>query len=116
MVLPSIIPSEKHPAVQLKAILNFIEPYKSFIYKKARWADSETKTEIEMLIEPRATGRVICSGCGKASPGYDHLPTRRIEFVPLWQIAVYFMYAMRRVDCPTCGVKVEHVPRCDGKN
>ena len=40
---------------------------------------------------------------------YDHLPTRRFEFVPLWQIAVYFMYAMRRVDCPTCGVKVEHV-------
>ena len=109
MVLPSIIPSEKHPAVQLKAILNFIEPYKSFIYKKARWADSETKTEIEILIEPRATGRVICSGCGKASPGYDCLPTQRFKFVPLWQITVYFMYAMRRVDCPTCGVKVEHV-------
>ena len=82
---------------------------KSFVYKKARWADSETKTEIEILIEPRANGRGICSGCGKAAPGYDHLPTRRFEFVPLWQIAVYFMYAMRRVDCPTCGVKEEHV-------
>ena len=23
---------------------------------------------------------------------------------------------MRRVDCPRCGVKVELVPRCDGKN
>jgi len=116
MVFPSIIPSEKHPAVQLKTILNFVEPYKSFVYKKARWADSETKTEIEILIEPRANGRGICSGCGKAAPGYDHLPTRRFEFVPLWQIAVYFMYAMRRVDCPTCGVKVVQVPWCDGKN
>jgi transposase len=29
---------------------------------------------------------------------------------------VYFVYAMRRVDCPTCGVTVERVPWCDGKN
>ena len=36
--------------------------------------------------------------------------------MPLWQIAVYFVYAMRRVECPTCGVKVEQVPWCDGKN
>jgi transposase len=34
----------------------------------------------------------------------------------LWGIAVYFVYAMRRVECPTCGVKVEQVPWCDGKN
>ena len=51
MVLPSIIHPEKHPAVQLKTILNFVEPYKSFVYKKARWADSETKTKIEILIK-----------------------------------------------------------------
>ncbi len=44
------------------------------------------------------------------------MPERRFEFVPLWQIAVYFVYAMRRVDCPTCGVTVEKVPWCDGKN
>ena len=49
-------------------------------------------------------------------PGYDRLPARRFEFVPLWGIAVFFVYAMRRVDCPGCGVKVEKVPWCDGKN
>ncbi len=81
--------------MQLKTILNFVEPYKSFVYTKARWADSETKTEIEILIEPRATGRAICSGCGKRAFGYDRLAERRFEFVPLWQIAVYFVYAMR---------------------
>jgi len=102
--------------VQLKTILNFVEPYKSFVYKKVRWADPETKTEIEVLIEPRANSRGICSGCGCRAPGYDHLAERRFEFVPLWQIAVYFVYIMRRVDCPNCGVKVEQVPWCDGKN
>jgi transposase len=103
-------------AVQLKTILNFVEPYKSFVYKNVRWANPETKTEIEVLIEPRANSRGICSDCGCRAPGYDRLAERRFEFVPLWQIAVYFVYAMRRVDCPKCGVKVEQVPWCDGKN
>ena len=34
---------------------------------------------------------------------------RRFQFVPLWGIAVFFVYAMRRVDCISCGVKVETV-------
>ena len=28
---------------------------------------------------------------------------------------MYFVYAMRRVDCPTCGVTVERVPWAEGK-
>lgn len=35
--------------------------------------------------------------------------------MPLWAIAAYFGYAMRRVDCPRCGVTVELVPRAEGK-
>jgi len=116
MVLQGIIPPEKPTAVQLKTILNSLEPHKSFVYKKVRWADPKTKTAVEILIEPRANGRAICSGCGRAAPGYDRLSPRRFEFVPLWQIAVYFVYAMRRVDCPTCDVRVEQVPWCDGKH
>jgi len=109
-------PSGEPRAVQLKSILNCVEPYKSFVYKKARWEDPRTKTTIEILIEPRANGRPICSGCGQQAPGYDRLAERRFEFVPLWQIAVFFVYAMRRVECLRCGVKVEQVPWCDGKN
>lgn len=100
--------------MQLKTILNSVERHKSFVYKKAYWIDG--KTAIEILIEPRANGQAICSGCGKQAPGYDRLSERRFEFVPLWQIAVYLVYAMRRVDCSNCGVKVEKVPWCDGKN
>ena len=36
--------------------------------------------------------------------------------MPLWGILVFFVYAMRRVDCPTCGVKVERVPWAEGKS
>jgi transposase len=100
--------------VQLKTILNSVEKHKSFVYQEARWTDA--KTEIEIPIEPRANSRAICSSCGQVASGYDRLPERRFEYVPLWQIAVYFVYAMRRVDCSTCGVKVEQVPWCDGKH
>ena len=102
--------------MQLKTILNHVQRHKSFVYQEARWANPETKTEIEIPIEPRSNGRPICSGCNCQARGYDRLPARRFEFVPLWQIAVYFVYAMRRVDCPTCGVRVEKVPWCDGKH
>jgi transposase len=102
--------------MQLKTILNHVQRHKSFVYQEARWADPMTKTEIEISIEPRSNSHAICSGCGQSAPGYDRRPPRRFQFVPLWQIAVYLVYAMRRVECPRCGVTVEQVPWCDGKN
>jgi transposase len=102
--------------MQLKTILNRVEHFKSFVYGKAGWAEDAVRPTIEVSIEARQNGRPICSGCGEVRPGYDRLPARRFEFVPLWGIAVFFVYAMRRVDCPECGVKVEKVPWCDGKN
>jgi len=102
--------------MQLKSILNRVAPHKSFVYGKPRWDEAAERMTIEVPIEPRANGRPICSGCGHARPGYDRLPTRRFEFVPLWQIAVVFVYAMRRVECPTCGIVVERVPWGDGKH
>src|SRR3990170_1526680 len=116
MLLQDTIPAEQPTAVQLKTILNHVERHKSFVYQEARWADPQAKTAIEIPIEPRLNGRAICSGCGVAAPGYDRLAERRFEYVPLWQIAGCFVYAVRRVDCPTRGGKGGQVPWCDGKN
>jgi transposase len=102
--------------MQLKTILNRIEPCKSFVYGKSRFVEGAPRPTIEIEVRARRNGRPICSGCGQLRPGYDRLPARRFEYVPLWGIAVTFVYAMRRVDCPACGVKVERVPWCDGKN
>jgi len=102
--------------MQLTTILNRVEYFKSFVYGKTRWVDDADRPTLEVQIEARRNGRPICSSCDRPAPGYDRLPKRRFEFVPLWGIAVYFIYAMRRVECPTCGVKVERVPWCDGKN
>ena len=41
---------------------------------------------------------------------------RRFDFVSLWMVLVVLVYTMRRVNCASCGVKVERVPWCEGKN
>jgi transposase len=101
----------------LQTILNRVQRHKSFVYEKAVLVEEKAGLALEVKIKPRGKSRAICSGCGKARPGYDREPTqRRFEFVPLWGIAVFFLYTMRRVDCPSCGVKVEKVPWAEGKH
>jgi len=102
--------------MQLKTILNRVQKFKSFVYKNVVWLNSGENPEIMIEVAPRANGKPICSGCELPGPGYDTLPPRLFEFVPLWGIVVFFAYAMRRVDCPRCGVTVEKVPWADGKN
>lgn len=101
--------------MQLQTILNRVQRHKSFVYRQARFRDSDNGPTLDVTVQPRANGRPICSGCGQHRPGYDRLPARRFQFVPLWGIAVFFVYALRRVDCPRCGVKVERVPWATGK-
>jgi transposase len=103
--------------MHLKTILNRVHPLKSFVYDHATMSDSADGLTIEVRIEPRANSRPTCSGCGHKRPGYDRQPEpRRFQFVPLWGIAVVFLYAMRRVDCPKCGVTVERAPWAEGKS
>lgn len=103
--------------MQLKTILNRVTNYKSFVVEKVNFTENSEQLALEVSMRPRANGRPICSGCGKVRPGYDRAEEpRRFEFVPLWMIPVVFVYCMRRVDCPTCGVKVERVPWAKGKS
>jgi transposase len=99
----------------LKTILNRVAPQKSFVYGKTTLVEEGDQLALEVEIKPRRNSRPICSVCHRTRPGYDRLPARRFEFVPLWQIAVFFIYSMRRVDCPNCGVVVEEVPWAEGK-
>jgi len=95
----------------VKTVLNRVHKVKGFVYEKARFNGDR----IEVEIRPRQGSRPICSGCSRRGPGYDTLAPRRFTFVPLWAIAVYLIYAKRRVDCPRCGVTVEQVPWAEGK-
>lgn len=100
----------------MKTILNRVQKFKSFVYGRV-WSE-EIGGVRALLVEvfPRRNSRPVCSGCGRRGPGYDTLETRLFEFVPLWNIPVFFVYLMRRVDCGRCGVRVESVPWADGKS
>lgn len=101
--------------MQLKILLNSVEKHKGFVYKSIDWGSFGGRRCIDVEVRPRAGSKAICSGCGERHAGYDRLPERRFWYVPLWGIAVFFLYAMRRVNCPNCGIVVEHVPWGDGK-
>ncbi len=58
----------------LQTILNRVQRHKSFVYKKAALVEEKAEPILEVEIEPRSNGRPICSGCGKARPGYDREP------------------------------------------
>ena len=102
--------------MQLKTILNRVQKFKSFVYGTICWVEDAKEPTIEAELCPRANSRPICSGCGCKRPGYDRLPIRRFEFIPMWGIKVFFLYAPRRVDCPTCGIRVERMPWSEGKH
>ena len=101
--------------MQLKTILNRVQKHSSFVYADARFVESAA-VEFEIDIRSRVGSRATCSGCGRRGATYDTLSPRRFQFVPFWGILVFFVYAMRRVDCERCGVKVEQVPWAKGKS
>jgi len=102
--------------MQLKTILNRIQKFNCFVYGSIRWVEDAKEPTIEADLRPRANSRPICSECGRKRPGYDRLPTRSFEFVPMWGIKVFFRYAPRRVNCPICGIRVERMPWSEGKH
>ena len=96
--------------MRLLTILHRVYAHKGFVYEQPEFfgygdpgADPAARRESADLL-------------GLRRAGYDRQPEeRQFQFVPLWGMAVFFAYRMRRVDCPQCGVVVERVPWARGK-
>lgn len=101
----------------VKTILNRVQKQRGFVYGKTKLiSNRDGSLALHVNLEPHKGSNPICSGCLKKRRTYDHLPTRWFAFVPLWAIAVFFVYAPRRADCKRCGIKVELLPWADGKS
>ena len=98
----------------LTRLLNACHHFPGFVYTAAKL--NETTKTIEIDVRPRKGSRGCCSVCNEPAPGYDQLPERRFEFIPIWGFAVVLLYSMRRLACEGCGVKVEQVPWGMGKH
>ena len=103
--------------MQVETILNFVTDYKSFVFSNVYFDTNENESpRLIAEIVPRKNSPGICPECKRRCPTYDTGDTPRFfEFVPLWNIAIFFAYPMRRVSCPEHGVVTEEVPWCEGK-
>jgi transposase len=109
--------NDNSPATQLtvKTLLNHVQRFAGFVYRSVALCGKDRGLRIEVQVEPHAGMHRRCGECREPCPGYDTLDEREWQFVPFWGIPVWFLYAPRRVQCPTHGVVVEHMPWSDGK-
>ena len=100
--------------MRLICLLNQCQHFPGFVYQKARLCPHSLSIEID--VRPRRGSKPVCSICHQRGTAYDLLSLRRFEFIPIWGFAVLLLYHMRRVDCSTCGVRVEELPWAIGKH
>ena len=100
--------------MRLICLLNQCQHFPGFVYQKARLCPHSLSIEID--VRPRRGSKPVCSICHQRGTAYDLLSLRRFEFIPIWGFAVLLLYQMRRVDCSTCGVRVEELPWAIGKH
>jgi len=94
----------------LKTLLNKVERFKSFVYKKVYLEEIDGEEAVVVEIRPRKNTRPICRVCMKPCGTHTTERPRRFEFVPFWKWKVYFEYAPRRADCAMDGALVEWMP------
>lgn len=99
----------------IKTILNKVEKFKSFVYRKITMETIAGTDALVVEVKPRGNSKGICSQCRKRRSTYDRQSARLFEYVPLWGIPVYFRYAPRRTDCRKDGALVEVMPWAEGK-
>ena len=102
--------------MQLKTILNRVQKFKRFVFGDVTWREDTAEPALQVAVHPRRNSWAMCSICRRDCAGYDTQPERYYEFVPMWGFKVFLLYSPRRVNCPDCGVRVEHVPWSAGKN
>ena len=100
----------------LKTLLNYCLKYSSFVYTQIKLIVADNNPQVIVLIKSRKNGNKICSKCKRISSGYDRLPSRLFQFIPIWGIPVFFEYARRRVNCPIHGIVAEYIPWAEGKS
>ena len=93
-----------------------MQKFQSFVYGTVHRVKGTALPILEVETQPRTNSRPICSICRCQRPEYCKLPERRFEFIPTWGNKLFFVYAPRRVNCPSCGIRVEKMPWVTGKH
>jgi transposase len=100
----------------LKTLLNKIEKYSSFVYKKVHFDVIILQEVLIIEINSRIGSRGRCPECNRRCPTYDTSRKPRLfSYVPIWGFPVYFSYKPRRISCSEHDILTEYIPWSDGK-
>ena len=100
----------------LKTLLNKIEKYSSFVYKKDHFDIINFQEILIIEINSRVGSRGRCPECNRRCPTYDTSRKPRLfSYVPIWGFPVYFSYKPRRISCYEHDILTEYIPWSDGK-
>lgn len=100
----------------IKTLLNNVEKYSSFVYKKIHFGVQEFKDCLIIEIQHRIGSKGKCPVCLKRFATYDTARKPRLfSYVPIWGFPVYFSYRPRRVCCDRHGILTEYLPWSSGK-
>jgi len=100
----------------LKTLLNKIEKYSSFVYKKDHFDIINLQEILIIEINSRVGSRGRCPECNRRCPTYDTSRKPRLfSYVPIWGFPVYFSYKPRRISCYEHDILTEYIPWSDGK-
>lgn len=100
----------------LKTLLNKIEKYSSFVYKKAYFDVINFQESLIIEINPRIGSRGRCPECHRRCPTYDTARSARLfSYVPPWGFPAYYSYKPRRISCFEHDILTEYLPWVDGK-
>ncbi len=103
--------------MRLETLLNNVVDYKLFNIKSSKIIQEHNEKKIIAEIKPRKNSTPICSICNEKSTIYDTRKSRLFQFVPIFNISVYYEYKMRRCNCRKCNkVTMEKIPWGEGKN
>ena len=100
----------------LETLFNSVEKHKGFVTECIKLVLVGTQKQVHIKMRPAKRCQGLCACCLTPGPTYDTQEERKFQFVPLWGMMVFLLYAMRRIDCATCKrVVVEKVPWASGK-
>ncbi len=98
--------NERTIPVRATTLLRNMLAVTSLFVLGVRWEDSY----LVVPARPRWK-RPRCGQCGEICPRYDQQrKPRRWRALGFGEIRIYLEYTLRRVTCPTCGVRTEGVP------
>ena len=98
----------------LTRLLNACHHFPGFVYAGARLIEARKTIEIE--VRPRRGSKARCSGCVDTGAWLRSAAAAALRVHPGVGLRGDLALRMRRVQCRSCGVKVEQVPWATGKH